>query len=136
MMKAFKIIIAVVLVVHGLIHLMGTAAYLKLANVQGLPYKTTVLGGRWDLGEFGIGIFGVLWAVAAIGFVVVPIAWLMNKNWWRPALIVVTLLSLALTVLDWETAKTGVAVNLINLVILWLWPMFVAKSREVKPVRG
>lgn len=135
-MKAFKIIIAVVLILHGLIHLMGTAAYLKLADVQGLAYKTTVLGGRWDLGELGIGIFGVLWAVAAIGFVVVPIAWLMNKNWWRSALVVVTLLSLVLTALNWETAKTGVAVNLVNLAILWLWPMFVAKYREVKPVRG
>jgi hypothetical protein len=135
-MKAFKIIAAIILVLHGLIHLMGTAAYLKLANVQGLPYKTTVLGGRWDLGEVGIGIFGVLWAIAAIGFIVVPIAWLMNKNWWRPALVVVTLLSLVLTVLDWETAKTGVAVNLVVLAILWLWPMFVAKSREARPVRG
>jgi hypothetical protein len=116
--------------------LMGTAAYLKLANVQGLAYKTTLLGGRWDLGEVGIGIFGVLWAIAAIGFIVTPIAWLMNKSWWRPALVVITLLSLALTVLDWEMAKTGVAVNLANLAILWLWPIFVAKSREVKPVRG
>jgi hypothetical protein len=135
-MKSLKIIAAIILALHGLIHLMGAAAYLKLANVQGLPYKTTVLGGRWDLGELGIGIFGVLWAIAAIGFVVATIAWLMNKNWWRPALVVVTLLSLVLTALDWETAKTGVAVNLVNLAILWLWPIFVAKSREVKAVRG
>jgi hypothetical protein len=135
-MKALKFIAAVILALHGLIHLMGTAAYLKLAEVQDLAYKTTVLGGRWDLGEVGIGIFGVLWGVAAIGFVVTPLAWLMNRKWWRPALVAVTLLSL-LTILDWETAKTGVAVNLASLAVLWLWPIFAAKSREIKPaVRG
>ena len=52
-MKALEIIVAVVLALHGLIHFMGTAAYLKLADIQGLPYKTTVLAGRWDLGEAG-----------------------------------------------------------------------------------
>jgi hypothetical protein len=45
-MKPLKIIAAVVLAAHGLLHLIGTAAYLKLADVQGFPYKTTVLGGR------------------------------------------------------------------------------------------
>ncbi len=133
-MKALKIIVAVVLALHGLIHLMGTATYLKLADLQGLPYKTTVLAGRWDLGEVGIAIFGVLWAVAAIGFVVAAVAWLSDQKWWRPALLFVTLLSLVLTGLDWDTAKTGVVVNLVTLASLWLWPLFMAKSREAKTV--
>jgi hypothetical protein len=47
---------AAVLVLHGLIHLMGTAVYMRLADVQGLSYKTTLLGGRLDLGENGMRI--------------------------------------------------------------------------------
>lgn len=133
-MKVLKIIIAVVLILHGLIHFMGTAAYLKLAEVQGLPYKTTVLAGRWDLGELGTVIFGVLWAVVAIGFIVTPFAWLNNKPWWRPALFAVTLLSLVLTILDWDTAKTGAIISFTNLAMLWLWPLFTAKSPEAKMV--
>lgn len=46
--------VAVTLAVHGLIHLTGTAAYMRLADVKGLSYKTTLLSGRWDLGERGI----------------------------------------------------------------------------------
>jgi hypothetical protein len=133
-MKALKIIAAVVLGLHGVIHLMGTAAYLKLTEVQGLPYKTTVLAGRWDLGEVGITIFGVLWGVVALGFIITPVAWLMNKTWWQPALLAVTLLSLILTILDWETAKTGAIISFTNLAILWLWPLFTANSREAKMV--
>lgn len=117
-MKALKIIIAVVLILQGLIHFMGTAAYLQLADVQELPYKTTVLFRRWDLGEVGIAVLGVLWAVIAIGFVITTVAFLLNPTWWKPALLWVTLFSLVLTFLDWEVAKTGVIVNLMILTIL------------------
>lgn len=121
-MKILTIIAAIVLVLHGLIHLMGTAAYLKLAVIPQLPYKTTVLDGRWELGASGIAVYGGLWAIAAIGFIVAAVALLASWNWWQPLLIVVTLLSLALTALDWGVAYTGVIVNIVILGILWLGP--------------
>jgi hypothetical protein len=121
-MKAFKIIATVVLALHGLIHLIGTAAYLKLADVQGFPYKTTVLGGYWDLGQAGISFFGVLWTVAAIGFVVAAIAFFIHLTWWRSALLWVTLLSLMLTALDWGNAYAGILINSVILAVLWLRP--------------
>ena len=121
-MKILTVIGSIVLVLHGLIHLMGTAAYLKLAVLPQLPYKTTVLDGRWDLGASGIAVYGGLWAIAAIGFIVAAVALLASWNWWQPLLIVVTLLSLALTALDWGVAYTGVIVNIVILGILWLGP--------------
>ena len=121
-MKILTIIAAIVLVLHGLIHLMGTAAYLKLAVIPQLPYKTTVLDGRWELGASGIAVYGGLWAIAAIGFIVAAVALLASWNWWQPLLIVVTLLSLALTALDWDVAYAGVIVNIVILGILWLGP--------------
>jgi hypothetical protein len=30
----------------------------KLANVAGLPYKTTLVNGSWDVGDDGIRVFG------------------------------------------------------------------------------
>jgi hypothetical protein len=72
---------AAVLALHPLIHLMGTAAYTKLADVPGLPYKTMLRGGRWDVGEQGIQLFGALWTVAAIGFVVSSVALLARWTW-------------------------------------------------------
>jgi len=44
---------AFVLVVHGLIHLMGTAVYARHAEFKGLSYKTTLLSGHWELREGG-----------------------------------------------------------------------------------
>ena len=122
MLRIMLIVATIVLVLHGLIHLMGTAAYLKLAVIQQLPYKTTVLGGRWDLGAGGIAVYGVLWAVAAVGFVVAALAFWFGWAGWQPLLLGVTLLSLALTALDWDVAFAGVILNIVILALLWLGP--------------
>jgi len=124
MLKIMLIIAAIVLVLHGLIHLMGTAVYMKLAPVQGFVYKTTLLGGRWDLGAGGMALFGALWLVPAIGFVVAAVALWLGATWWQPLLFSVTLFSLALTALDWNIAFAGVVVNLVILALLWLEPRF------------
>ena len=122
MLRLILIVATIVLVLHGLIHLMGTAAYLKLAVIQQLPYKTTVLGGRWDLGAGGIAVYGVLWAVAAVGFVVAALAFWFGWAGWQPLLLGVTLLSLALTALDWDVAFAGVILNIVILALLGLGP--------------
>jgi len=122
MLKIMLIIATIVLFLHGLIHVMGTVAYMKLGVIQQLPYKTTVLGGRWDLGIGGIAVYGALWAVAAIGFMVVAVALWMGWSWSQPVLVGVTLLSLVLTALDWDVAFAGVILNIAILVLLWLGP--------------
>lgn len=122
MPKTIIIIASIILVLHGLIHLMGTAVYMKLTRIQGLNYKTTLLGGRWDLGEGGIKVFGALWAVAAIGFVAAGAALLAGWGWWQPVLVGVVLFSLALTILDWSSAFMGAIINVMLLAVLWLGP--------------
>jgi hypothetical protein len=121
-MRIIIVIASIILFLHGLIHLMGAAAYLKLSEIKQLPYKTTVLGGRWDLGSSGTTIFGISWAVTAIGFVITAIALFGNWDWWRSVLIGITLFSLVITSLDWGEAYAGVVVNLAILLILILGP--------------
>src|SRR5919202_2387514 len=58
---------AAVLVLHSLVHLMGTAVYMRLTTIQCFAYKTTLLGGRWDLGTSGTWGFGLLWLLAGAG---------------------------------------------------------------------
>src|SRR5688572_18831245 len=99
--------VVVVLVLHGLIHLIGTAVYLRLADIQGFAYKTTLLGGRLDLDDGGIRAVGMLWLLPAIGFVLAALALLQGWDWWQNALLAVTLLSLGLTSLDWSVAFAG-----------------------------
>lgn len=107
-----------VLVAHGLIHLMGTTVYMRLGDVQGFSYKTTLLGGRWDVGTAGIGLFGLLWAVAAVGFIAASVGMLTGSSWWQAVLIAVSVFSLVLTGLDSSLAFAGVVVNLVILALL------------------
>jgi hypothetical protein len=120
MQRLFVIVAVVLLVLHGLIHLMGMAAYLELATVTGIPYKTTLLSGRWDVGDSGIHVFGVLWAIVAVGFVVGAVALFAGSPWWRSVLLTVTGLSLVLTGLDWNVAFAGFFVNVAILAVLLL----------------
>lgn len=121
-MKILTILIAGVLVLHGLIHLMGTVTFMKLGTVQGLEYKTSLLNGRWNLGERGIAVYGALWALAAIGFVISAIAMLAGWEWSRLALLVVAAFSLALTMLDWQDAQAGGILNIIILLAAGIGP--------------
>jgi hypothetical protein len=101
---------------------LGTSAYLKLAEIKELPYKTTVLNGRWDLGADGIAVYGALWAVATVGFVVAATALTAGWSWRQPVLFGVTLFSLVLTALDLEVAFAGAIINIFILAVVLVWP--------------
>lgn len=122
MSKIVVIIAACALAVHGLIHLMGTTVYMRLGAINGLSYKTTMLGGRWDLGERGILVFGALWIVPAIGFVAAAIAMTAGWSWWRDVVVGAALLSLALTSLDWTNAFMGAVTDAAILALVWSGP--------------
>ena len=111
---------AFIIFAHGLIHLIGLVVYLQLAVVNEIPYKTTLLGGRWDIGETGTRIFGLLWLIGTIGFVVAAAGMAFRADWWQPILLVTTVFSLVITILDWDAAKFGAITNIIILIILFV----------------
>jgi hypothetical protein len=116
------------LIVHGLIHLMGTAMYTGHVEIKNLSYKTTLLGGNWDLGETGMRTFGAFWAVPAIGFVAAAIGFAAGWDWWKPALVGVTLFSLALTAMDWSIAFMGAIVDVAILALIALAPHLMSRA--------
>lgn len=126
MSKIIGITIPIILGLHGLIHLIGTAVYMKLAEIQEFTYKTTLLGGRWDLGDKGMRIFGALWIIPTIGFIAVSVALFTGGEWWRSVLLAVTLFSLVLTILDWSETYAGAIINIVILVVLLLGPAIAA----------
>lgn len=103
---------SIILFGHGMIHFLGTAVYFELADVAEFPYKTTLLGGAVNVGDVGMRVFGVLWAVAAIGFVAAAGAVLTDWDHWPLLVGAVTVFSLLLTVLDYRVAYSGIVVNL------------------------
>lgn len=67
-------------------------------------------------------MFGALWTVAAVGFIIAAVALLAGWGWWQPVLVGVTLFSLVLTALDWNTAIVGVILDAVILAVLWPGP--------------
>lgn len=126
MQRLLTVATAALLVIHGLIHLMGTVVYMQWGTIEGLTYKTTLLFGTWPVGDAGMRVFGALWLLPTIGFVACAVALVAGWAWWRPFLMGITLLSLGLTLLDWENAYAGVAVNLLILLGLMIGPRLTA----------
>jgi hypothetical protein len=122
MARILMIIVAIALILHGLIHLMGTAVYARHAEIKGLSYKTTLLSGHWDLGQSGIAVFGWLWLLPAVGFVAGAVALLAGWAWWNPVLVGITLVSLTLTVLDWSSAFRGAVIDVAILALILASP--------------
>ena len=110
-------------VVHGLVHLIGFVAYWRLAELDGVPYKTVLLDGRLDVGTVGIRVFGAAYLLAAAAFMAVALGAWAEAPWWRPLLIATALVSLVLTGLDWKVAHAGAVVDLIVLaaIVLTWW---------------
>jgi len=121
MNKKIRFVASAFIGLHGLVHLMGAAVYLKLAEIEGLEYKTALLWGRWDLGGTGIMVFGGLWLVSVIGFLAAGIAMIKNYKKWQCLLAGAASLSLLLTGLDWSSAYTGFIINLAILLAVSLY---------------
>lgn len=103
---------------HGLIHLMGFAAYWPLAVIPELPYRTDLAGGRWEVGGAGMKLYAALWLLAALGFLLATAGLLTRQGWWQPAMIGTAVLSTALIALNWEPAFRGAVVNAVILVVM------------------
>jgi hypothetical protein len=110
--------VCAVLAMHGLIHLLGTVAYLRLAEIDGFAFKTTLLAGRVDVGEPGIRIFGALWVLPAAGFLVAAAGLWFGWWWWLPTVVASTVASLLLTTADWNVAFAGAITDIAIVVLL------------------
>jgi hypothetical protein len=118
----FYFVIGFIIFMHGLVHLFYFLSYWQICNFDEFPYKTTVLFGRIDLGSVGIRIFGVLFLVATIGFVIAAIGMALDTTWWRTLMAVMALLSMALTLLDFKMAYGGPIVNILILLLVEFYP--------------
>ena len=74
-----RFVLAILLVAHGVAHLVGVVSSWKLAVLPELPYKTVVLSGRVDVGDAGIRVMGVLWLLAALAFWSLRLPWRLKR---------------------------------------------------------
>ena len=81
-----------------------------------IPYHTTVLGGRIDIGPGFMRGLGLLWLLTALAFAVAAFGAYTVSPWWRSFTFAVTAVSLALSIVEWPASRNGVAVNAIIIV--------------------
>lgn len=110
-----RVILGIILLAHGLIHLIGVAAYWHLVKFDGINTSSEVLGGNLDVGDFGLKVLGLLWLAATIGFAVAAYGYVAKTDWWQPVMLSVTLLSLGVCILGWKDTVFGTTTNLIIL---------------------
>jgi len=99
-------LLALIMVVHGLIHLMGGLSQLGLAKIPGLAGHT-IVPLHAPLGD----ILGVAWLLAVPLFLVAAAALLTHHGWWRPLAVAAVVLSQILIVIWWPEARWGTVAN-------------------------
>jgi predicted cation transporter len=102
---------AVLLAVHGLVHLIGFVVPWGIAQVEGFPYRTSALDGAVALGEPGVRLVGVAWLVLAVGFVVAGLATWRRAAWAAPLTAVLAAGSIVVCVLGLPEAVFGIVVD-------------------------
>lgn len=113
-----RILIAIVLIVHGLAHTVGFVTPWRIGPGRNTPYRTTVLSGAVDLGDTGIRVMGILWLVAALTFVLAGVGAFATFPWWRTVTLYAAIFSLILSILGWPDSRIGVFINIAILAYL------------------
>lgn len=111
-----RIGLGVLMILHGIAHVVGFAGSWGLA--KSVPFKTTVLGGRLDVGSVGIRALGLLWLGCAIAFAATGLAAVLRAHWWHSAALLVAFVSLLLCVIELPAAKIGAVLDIVIIVLL------------------
>ena len=101
---------------------------LALATLSELPYKTTLVAGRLDVGDAGIRLMGVLWLAAAAAFVVAAVAIVAEAGWALRLTMYTVAASFILCALGWPDSRLGVLVNVGLAVLLAAGAMLNVRS--------
>ena len=119
-MSLLRYVLPVVMLAHGLAHLPGFVTAWRLRTLPDFPYHTLVLRGRWDVGDAGMRVLGVLWLAAALGLWVAALGVFTSDARWIPLAFATVVLSAMLCVLEWPIARVGLWTNLVLLGLLLL----------------
>lgn len=119
MQTALNILAAAILLAHGLAHVVGFVGPWRLS--PRVPYKTTVLAGRMELGNLGTKIVGLVWLLLTIDFALVAWGAYAGAAWWPLAAVATALISLVLCLLTWSETKVGAFVDIGIVVVIVGW---------------
>jgi len=97
-----RIVLVLLVILHGLIHLMGFAKAFQFGEMVQFTKEISKP-------------MGILWFLAALLFIVTAIGFFLRKDWWPLLGIVIVILSQGLIFTNWADAKYGTIANVIIL---------------------
>lgn len=112
------IVMAALFALHGVAHWVGFVVAWRLTDFEEMPYDTTLLAGRIDVGDVGMRVVGALWLLTGIAFLVVAAGAVGRRAGWPSLALAVAVVSTALSVLGWPDSRIGVYLNLAILALL------------------
>lgn len=110
-----RILLALLLLGHGVAHLPGFLVAWRLRAFPELPYHTTVLGGALDVGGGGMRVLGGVWLLLSVLLVLSAVGVVLRWGGTLTAIPWILAASLALCVLGWPEARLGILANLVLL---------------------
>jgi hypothetical protein len=130
----FHRIAALVLALHGVVHLIGFASPWRIASLEGFTYRTTVLGGAQDVGDGGVRLIGLVWLGLAFGFVAAAYAIWRRMPWAVGLTGVFAIVSLVVSIAGVPETAAGVAIDL--LILATVSYITFHKSRSLRRTEG
>ena len=99
-----KVLFVILMVIHGLIHIMGFVKAFDWSNITQL---------QQDISK----VSGILWLCCTIGFLITAALYMAQKDWWWIIALVSLLGSQLLIISHWQDARMGTIINCLILLV-------------------
>lgn len=113
-----RFLLAFILFAHGVAHLVGMASSWQLATFPDVPYQTTIVSGRIDVGEAGTRVMGALWLFAGLLFIIAAAGTAGTMPWAFRLTGICIAFSLAMCIAGWPQASIGLWLNLALVLVM------------------
>lgn len=107
-----RVALAGFLVLHGIAHLVGFVVPWRILQAEEMPYSTTLLAGRIEVGDLGAKIVGLVWLGLAVAFFVgAGFVWVQRQGW-SNFVVFAAAASLLFSILGLPAARLGIPINI------------------------
>jgi hypothetical protein len=121
--------VAVLLALHGVIHLIGFASPWRIATLGGFAYRTTVFNGGLDIGDVGVRVIGLVWLGLTVGFLAAGYGVWRRKPWSVGLTCVLAIASLIVCIVGLPETGAGVAIDAAILATVSYVKLYKSRSR-------
>ncbi len=112
--------VSLLALLHAIGHLPGFLVPWQFFTPPDFAYRTTIFGGRLNLGPQGILLYGSLYLAFAIAFAALAYGFWVRSAWCFRVLFAAIPLSIFCCLADWPQARLGIAANLLLLLLALL----------------